>query len=88
MSTKAYSFPITAEEVNSLRYIADRYTYAEVLYNLGYTPNDDESDDGVIALTEGEAWEVQEACEAEDGWLTLMGGELKEKLETLLYSIV
>jgi len=81
----AYKIRITDDEMDSLGFIADRYTYADVLYDALEQDGDDEE---LYHISEPDAWEFMEAVEEEDGHLPLMGGELATKVQALLDNIV
>jgi hypothetical protein len=91
----AYDFIIESqEELDSLGWIADRYDYAEAIERalVDATPIDWEANEGPYPVTfdisEPAAWSIQEAVEAEDGYLTCMGGRLREEVQRLLDRIV
>ena len=86
----AYEFTIWDEaEWDSLHCLADWYDYAQALVdalNGAYT--EDDPYPLVYNVTEPDAWAVQAAVEAEGGYLTCMGGRLKQELEGFLAKIV
>lgn len=79
----AYTIRLSKSAMKSLRFIADRYLYAEVLIDGLY-----EDEPGVYRLSEATAWAFRDAVEEEDGYLPLAGGELQEAMTSLLDSIV
>ena len=81
----SYRIRLTDNELDSLGYIGDRYDYARVLYKA---LEQDDDDGELYHLSEPDAWEFSEAVEQEDGYLPMMGGDLKVKVETLLLNIV
>ena len=84
LKKRAYTLNLSDEEMDSLGFIADRYSYADVLWNA-LDPIDEE---GNYNLSESDAWAFAEAVEQEDGYLPLMGGALVDKVQKLLDSIV
>ena len=92
----AYDFVIeSADELTSLQWIAERYQYATELESAILNAKVDPEwsiDEGPYPVTfdiaESDAWNVQAAVEAEDGYLTCMGGRLKQELQRLLERIV
>jgi len=92
----AYDFMImNAEELTSLQWIAERYDYAAALERAITDAKVDPEwsiDEGPYPVTfdvsEHAAWDVKASVDAEDGYLTCMGGRLKSELERLLSAIV
>ena len=92
----AYEFTIMDRgESASLAWLAERYDYAQALENavLKAKVHPDWSIDSelypvVFTIAECDAWYVQDAVESEDGYLTCMGGRLKQELEGFLAKIV
>ncbi len=93
----AYEFKIeTREELESLQWLSERYDYANAietaLTNSTTIPAewsiDSELYPVVFDMPEHCAWEIQAAVEAEDGYLTCLGGRLKTEVENLLSKIV
>jgi hypothetical protein len=79
----AYRLRLSDKDFSALGYIADRYTYADVLYKAL-----DDQGDGTYCLGEPDAWEFQSAVEEEDGYLPLAGGNLQSQMHKLLQEIV
>lgn len=79
-----YTLELTLDEAQAVTWLADRYSYAQHLYEAmrrteaGYQ----------VALTEPDAWAFRDAVEAEDGWLPCCGGTLADKITALLERIV
>lgn len=80
-----YNLRLSDKEYKTLRYIADRYTYAATLFDA---LQQDAQDAELYHLSESDAWEFMEDVEREDGHLPLMGGVLAAKVQTLLDNIV
>jgi hypothetical protein len=95
MTTTKYAYTITienAQEYKDLAWLSDRYESATKLYDLMH-PTDDEWDVETFPATFGfheyEAWQVQEAMEAEDGGFTpCLGGRLADEVLRFLDRIV
>lgn len=92
----AYDFVIeSAGELESLQWIAERYEYAteleRAILNAKVDPEwsiDSERYPVTFDISESDAWNVADAVEREDGFLTCMGGRLKDEVLKLLGSIV
>ncbi len=93
----AYDFTIeTREEFAALQWIAARYTYAEEILKVCLKASDEKHEDAngdpiwpqTYDLPEYAAWNIQQAVEDEDGFLTCMGGRLKDEVVKLLGAIV
>ncbi|MBT8452959.1 MAG: hypothetical protein KJO40_13405 [Deltaproteobacteria bacterium] len=83
--TTAYEIKLTDREMDSLRYIAGRYEYANVLLD-GLVELEDKP--GWYGLFESDAWDFYNAVEEEDGYYPLAGGNLLRKLQDLEQEIV
>lgn len=83
-----YRLTLNQQELNDLKYIAARYVYAEIIYNsletIGMSADYYYS---FFRIQENLAWLIIEGIKQEDGYLPLMGGTLKEKIEDLLEKI-
>lgn len=80
----AYKIEMTEQEYDDLGYIADRYTYAQVLYD----GMDYDEETGIAEIPEHVAWEFSEAVEDEDGFMPLLGGDLLRKVVDFWQEIV
>lgn len=79
-----YTTFLSANEVKAIRFLADRYGYAEIIRDAL------DSDTGEVVLSEADAWELKESVESgeDGGFLPCAGGDLRDKIEGLLLSIV
>jgi hypothetical protein len=92
----AYDFVIeSAAELESLQWIAERYQYAteleRAILHAKVDPEwsiDSDRYPVTFDIRESDAWNVQNAVEQEDGFLTCMGGRLKDEVLKLLDRIV
>lgn len=82
-----YTLELTLDEAQSLRWLADRYNYAECLWK-NTDPDEQSPPVYIVSLTEPDAWAFRDAVQAEDGYLPCCGDELRDKITALLESIV
>lgn len=88
-----YKIKLDKLEYKRLAWIAERYKYAQVLFD-GLVQGDVTYWEWVpnvpleFEIEEHKAWEWVDAVEAEDGWMTCAGGTLLEKLVALYEEIV
>lgn len=80
----AYTLSLTHGEIKSLAFLADRYRYAEIIFDAL------DGETGTVELSEPDAWELNDSVESgeDGGYLPCAGGALAEKIEGLLLSIV
>lgn len=89
-----YAYTLTIEspdEFGALAWASARWEGARVLYDVMHSPDnwDGETFPAVFGLAEHEAWEVKEAIQAEDsGFIPCLSGELTNRIQALLESIV
>lgn len=93
MTTKyAYSFTIESKgEYDALAWAAARWEGATKLYDLMHPPEDWDGETFPVemGLAEHEAWQVQEAIEAEDaGFIPCLCDELNRRIMNMLAEIV
>jgi hypothetical protein len=96
---EGYLLSLTPKEIDSLGYIADRYQYAESIYDsIEWSSQNRVSEDEMInpkpnkqylwAVPEHAAWDFMELVNMEDGIMPLAGGNLLNQLNILYDSIV
>lgn len=79
-----YEIDFSESEVESLRWLADRYSYAEIIWKATCPAS------GRCDLAEHEAWDLQSCVNdgVDGGYLPCAGGSLREKIDGLLNSII
>jgi len=80
---RKYRLKLEGYEYETIRFIADRYNYAQVLLDVSeYDP-----ETGICQISDSDAWKLVEAVSDEDGFLPLMSGKLYMKLMRLANEI-
>ena len=83
-----YTLQLTLDEAQALMWLADRYNYAEALWDAAEEEFIGTATGYRIVLSEAGAWNFADAVQAEDGYLPCCGGPLADKITALLESIV